>query len=47
MGHDSVVSTVTSFKEETHAGNEAEHGRLVVAVAGTDGNQEGTSNKGE
>lgn len=42
MRHQGEVCTVAGFEEERHAGDEAEHCRLVLRVEQADGNEEGT-----
>lgn len=39
--HQGEVGTVACFEEERHAGDEAEHGRLVLRIEKADGNEEG------
>jgi len=38
--HESVVGTVSRFEEESHAGDEPEHGGFVVRVCEADGDEE-------
>lgn len=41
------VGAVTGFEEKCHAGNQAEHGVLVVAVGDADGDEEGAADDGD
>lgn len=46
MRHEAKDGTVGAFEEEGHAGDETEHGALVVTVCETDGDLEGAGDDG-
>ena len=47
MRHQREIGAIASFEEESESGNEPKHGRFVLWVEGTDGDEEGTGDDAE